>query len=148
MPDSPHNHSLSPSSDLSSDPEREEAEATVAFLPPVVSRIFMGAWILLFAARWLIVQGLITVGFFGPDLPQNLDRIDKMERIDTAMGRCYLLLLSVTLVTLVVRTVQGRKSQPELVGSKMDFNAPEVSPPAIEGAVEADSPIGEANRRD
>ena len=139
MSDSPHNHALSPSSDLSSDPGMEEANATVTFLPPVVSRIFMGAWILLFAVRWLIVQGLITVGFFGSDLPQNLDRIDKMERIDTAMGRCYLLLLSVTLVTLVVRTVQGRKSQPELIGPKMDFNAQEVSAPAMEDAVEADT---------
>jgi len=139
MPDSPHNPALSPSSDLPSALEQEEADTTVSFLPPVVSRLFIGAWILLFATRWLLVQGLLAVGFFGPDIPENLDRIDKMDRIDTAMGRGYLVLLSVTLVTLVVRIVQGRKSQPEPIGSKMDFNAQEVSESAIEGAVGAET---------
>ena len=127
MPDLPDNPALAPSSDLTTDPENEAADATVSFLPPVVSRIFIGAWILLFAARWLIVQGLMTIGFVG------------MERVDAALERCYLFLLSVTLVTLVVRIVQGRKSQPEPIGSKMDFNAQEVSASAIEGAVGADT---------
>jgi len=127
MPDSPHNPALSPSSDLTSAPEQEEAHITVSFLPPVVSRLFIGAWILLFAARWLIVQGLMAIGFVG------------MERVDAAMERCYLFLLSVTLVTLVVRIVQGRKSLHDPIASKMDFNAQEVSASAAEGAAGADT---------
>lgn len=132
MPDSPaHNLVVSPLTDLPSDDEKAEADSTVTFLPPMVSRILMVGWLLLFAGRWLIVQGMSAAGLIAPELVETID--------EKVLGRLYLLLLSVTLVTLVVRIVRGRSSQSEPLGSKMDFNAQEESVSAIEGAGEAET---------
>lgn len=137
MPDSPaYNHVVSP---ISAPPYDSEVEETVAFLPPLVSRILIAGWMLLFAGRWLIVQGMTAAGLLGPD---------QVDSLDNALGRCYLLLLSVTLVTLVVRIVQGLNSRQDPPGSKSDFSAQVEPAAAVEAMAEAGSCDREANRRD
>ncbi len=131
MPEPPaHNRVISPASDF---PRKagadEEAGETVAFLPPLVSRIFIAGWLLLFSGRWLVVQGMAAAGLLGSD---------QVERLDHGLlGICYFLLLSVTLVTLIVRIARGLNSRQDPLDSKTDFNAHVVS--AIEGTAEAES---------
>jgi hypothetical protein len=130
MPESPtQNHVLSATSETSED--SAEAGETVAFLPPLVSRILIAGWILLFAGRWLVVQGMTAAGLIAPEL---VDRLD-----ENVLGRCYLLLLSVTLVTLIVRIVLGRNSRPYPAGSQTDYIAPGRPVSAVEGTVKAES---------
>lgn len=118
MPESPdHNPTFASVTAPGTAPE-VEAEATVAPLPPLVSRILIACWILLFSVRWLVVQGMIAAGFFGPDLPTNLDRIDKLDRIDSSLGRCYLFLLSITLVVGGVRIVRSLGREIAKIGAQ------------------------------
>jgi len=140
MPETPaQNLVVSPSSESPDDRAEEDAGGIVTFLPPIVSRILIAGWVLLFAGRWLVVQSMDAAGLLAPGL---------VESIDNGLGRCYLLLLSVTLVTLVVRIVRGRSSQPDPVNSKLDFNAQEGSASAVKDTVGAESSDREANRRD
>jgi hypothetical protein len=112
------------------DPE-DEASATVEFLPPLVSRALIAGWILLFAGRWLVVQGMAAAGLFGQEQVDQLD--------ENVLGRCYLLLLSVTLVTFIVRIVRGLSSERDPFGANTAGNAREGAVSAVEGAVEAES---------
>ena len=131
MPDPPDpNRNFAPSFELRNDLE-DEASATVEFLPPFVSRALIAGWILLFAGRWLVVQGLAAAGLFGQD---QVDRLD-----ESVLGRCYLLLLSVTLVTFAVRIVRGLSSEKDLFGAKPSGKAQEGAVSAVVGAVEAES---------
>lgn len=120
----------------------EEDSGTVAFLPPLVSRILIVGWILLFAGRWIVVQGLDAAGLLLPQrmtatgllLPSQAERLD-----DAVLGPCYLLLLSITLVTFVLRMVRGLHSEKDLIGSKTGFKAQAGPEPIAEGTVEVDS---------
>lgn len=130
MPDSPvPDRMFAPSPETRK--VREEAGATVEFLPPFVSRALIVGWILLFSGRWLVVQGLAAAGLVGPEQVEKLD--------DAALGRCYLLLLSVTLVTLLARLVRGLHSERDPGDPNMDRSVQERSVSAVEGAVEAES---------
>ena len=130
MPDPPvPDRMFAPSAETRND--REEAGATVEFLPPFVSRALIAGWILLFSGRWLVVQGLVAAGLFGPDQAERLD--------DALLGRCYNLLLSLTLVTLLVRLVRGLHFKRDSGDPNTDRGVPERPVSAVEGAVEAES---------
>lgn len=131
MPDPPaHNPGFMLSPEPRSDSE-DEADATVVFLPQLVSRALIVGWMLLFSGRWLVVQGLAAAGLLGPEQVEQLD--------DVVLGRCYLLLLSVTLVTLLLRMARGRYSEQNPIGLHTDRNAQEGPGSAVAGGVEADS---------
>jgi hypothetical protein len=121
-----HNPILAPVLSPETDPEADTFD-TVPFLPPLVSRTLIAAWILLFSSRWLVVQGLIAGGFFGPDSPLNSERMDKIDRIDPAMGRCYLFLLSVTLIIGVLRIAGGLRKAPAGTDGDVNVEASSVS---------------------
>jgi hypothetical protein len=127
-----HNPILAPLLSSQAEPEGDTSD-TIPFLPPLVGRTLIAAWILLFSCRWLVVQGLIAAGFFGPDSPMNSERIDKLDRIDTAMGRCYLFLLSVTLVIGVLRIAGGRRQTPAGSARNLDVQAESDSARAATG---------------
>ena len=148
MPESSpaQNHVLSQDSTrLDSREAEDEAEGVITFLPPLVSRILIAGWIVLFAGRWLVLQGMVAAGLLAPELVEKIDEL--------ALGRCYFLLVSVTLVTLIVRIVRSRDAQQDPLHSKTDLNAHVGSGAAVEGTVEADPDptvpsTGEAKRRD
>lgn len=121
MPEPPAHNSISADAPSLPPVLEEEGGDTIAFLPPLVSRILIASWVLLFSARWLIIEALIAVGFFGPDDPRNTDRIQTLARIDTKMGQYYLFLWSITLVILVLRIARSLRPAEHPAGSKMDF---------------------------
>lgn len=112
----------------------EETSETVAFLPPLVSRVLIAGWILLFSGRWLVVQGLAAAGLIGPDQVERLD--------DVVLGRCYLVLLSVTLVTLAVRIARGLRPGTEPLISQSGFDSPAEPDSTAVGTVEAEASAG------
>ena len=123
--------SPSPSTPNASAAKGEETSETVDFLPPLVSRILIAGWILLFSGRWLVVQGLEAAGLLGPDQVQRLD--------DSVLGRGYVLLLSITLVTLAMRIVRGRRAGPAPLNPKTGFDAPADPDLTAVGTVEAEA---------
>ncbi len=133
MPESPVDNPviLLPSRPRNESDAEEEFAETVAFLPPLVSRMLILGWILLFAGRWLIVQGMVAAGLLAPELVEKLDTL--------VLGRCYLALLSVTLVTLVVRIVRDRTSRPHSPAAKADLNPRGGPTSAVDETVEAES---------
>jgi hypothetical protein len=134
MPETPEpDHTISPLPDTQHGPmtEGEETGETVDFLPPLVSRILITGWILLFSGRWLVVQGLAAAGLLGPEQVERLD--------DVVLGRCYLVLLSVTLVTLALRIVRGLPPEKAPLDSETGFSAPAKPDPTAVGTVEAEA---------
>ena len=134
MPETPEpDHTISPLPDTQDGPitEGEETGETVDFLPPFVSRILITGWILLFSGRWLVVQGLVAAGLLGPEQVERLD--------DVVLGRCYLVLLGVTLVTLALRIVRGLPPKKAPLGSEAGFSATAKPDPTAVGTVEAEA---------
>ena len=105
----------------------EEAGETVAFLPPWLSRGLILGWVLLFAGRWLVVQGMAAASLIGPEQVDSLD--------EKLLGRIYLLLLSVTLVTLALRIARGLQADRGSLGSG---STPPAGPAAAAEAAASD----------
>lgn len=133
---------ISLSTAIRNDAATEEGSETVTFLPPLVSRILIVGWILLFAGRWIVVQGMDAAGLLLPQriaatgvlLPSQAESLD-----DAVLGPCYLLLLSITLVTFALRMVRGLHSEKDPGGSKTGFKAQAGPEPVAEGTVEVES---------
>lgn len=133
MPESPADDPMnSPALAFEADREVEAAEsdATVAFLPPLVARALIAGWILLFSGRWIVVQGMSAAGLLDPDRVARLD--------DTVLGPCYLLLLSITLMTFALRIVRRARFGRGPLGTNTGFETPRRPVSAVEGTDKAE----------
>ena len=71
-------------------------------LPPVVNQLLGLAWIALFAGRWIVVQLLLAGQVLSPNMVADLD--------DRVLVRIYLVLLAVTVLVSVLRSMRNGKA--------------------------------------
>jgi ABC-type transport system involved in cytochrome bd biosynthesis fused ATPase/permease subunit len=77
-------------------------EPTGDVLPPLVSDILALSWLLLFTIRWVVVQLLLLGGVISAQAVYDLDRL--------VLVRCYLVLLTITIVVCALRVTRGLTS--------------------------------------
>jgi hypothetical protein len=104
----------------------DDSAATVSFLPSLVSRALVAGWILLFAVRWIVIQGMDAAGLLNSQTVTAADLDAKFLR------PVYLVLLSVSLIVLLLRIARSRSSSEDPSGSKRDVDP--QSGPALAAA--------------